>query len=93
MKKSFFFFTMLNLHAIDATTPARWRGGAGSSPLDRASTAASWPRNDVVKSYRLHPTHWLISTQATDLRTGAINDLVVLKASWATEAVAAQRSV
>ena len=27
------------LHAIDAT-PARWRGDAGSSPLDRARTAA-----------------------------------------------------
>ena len=26
------------LHAIDAT-PARWRGGAGSSPLDGAGTA------------------------------------------------------
>ena len=38
------------LHAIDAT-PARWRGDAGSSPLVRASTAAS-----------VHPTHWLIST-------------------------------
>ena len=35
------------LHAIDAT-PARWRGDAGSSPLDRAM---------------VHPTHWLISTQ------------------------------
>ena len=33
------------LHAIDAT-PARWRGGAGSSPLDGARTAASSPRND-----------------------------------------------
>ena len=33
-------------HAIDAT-PARWRGDAGSSPLDRASTAASSPRNDL----------------------------------------------
>ena len=32
-------------HAIDAT-PARWRGDAGSSPLDGASTAASSPRND-----------------------------------------------
>ena len=32
-----------------------WRG---SSPLDRARTAASSPRNDLV-----HPTHWLISTQ------------------------------
>ena len=36
-------------YAIDAT-PARWRGDAGSSPLDGASTAA-------------HPIHWLISTQ------------------------------
>ena len=33
----------VDLHAIDAT-PARWRGGAGSSPLDGASTAASSPR-------------------------------------------------
>ena len=30
----------VDLHVIDAT-PARWRGGAGSSPLDGASTAAS----------------------------------------------------
>ena len=37
------------LHAIDAT-PARWRGDAGSSPLDRASTAASSPRNDLGKA-------------------------------------------
>ena len=28
----------VDLHAIDAT-PARWRGDAGSSPLDGASTA------------------------------------------------------
>ena len=33
----------VNLHAIDAP-PARWRGDAGSSPLDGASTAASSPR-------------------------------------------------
>ena len=39
------------LHAIDAT-PARWRGGARSSPLDGASMAASSPRNDLVKIYR-----------------------------------------
>ena len=50
------------LHAIDAT-PARWRGDAGSSPLDGASTAASSPRNDLVKNCRAHPTHCLISTQ------------------------------
>ena len=52
----------VDLHAIDAT-PARWRGGVGSSPLDRARTAASSPRNDLVKNCRVHPTHWLISTQ------------------------------
>ena len=51
-----------DLHAIDAT-PARWRGDAGSSPPDGANTAVSSPRNDLVKNYRVHPTHWLISTQ------------------------------
>ena len=50
------------LHAIDAT-PARWRGDAGSSPLDGARTAASSPRNDLVKNCRVHPTHWLIYAQ------------------------------
>ena len=39
------------LHAIFMIS-ARWRGDAGSSPLDGASTAAPSP-------------HWLISTQAT----------------------------
>jgi 3-hydroxyacyl-CoA dehydrogenase len=43
------------LHAVDAT-PARWRGDAGSSPLDRTRTAALSPRNDCVKNYRVHPT-------------------------------------
>ena len=56
-KSKFYGAFVLNrrvyLHAIDAP-PARWRGDAGSSPLDGASTAASSPR---------HPTHWLISTQ------------------------------
>ena len=37
----------VDLHAIDAT-PARWSGDAGSSLLDRASTATSSPRNDLV---------------------------------------------
>jgi hypothetical protein len=55
------------LHAIDAT-PARWRDDAGSSPLDRARTAASSPRKELVKNYRVHPTHWLISTQVEGLR-------------------------
>ena len=48
------------LHAINAM-PARWRGDAGSSPLNRARTAASSPRNDLVKNCRVHPTHGLIS--------------------------------
>ena len=64
-KSKFYGAFVLNhrvvLHAIDAT-PARWRGDAGSSPLDRARTAASSPGNDLVKNCRVHPTHWLIST-------------------------------
>ena len=66
-KSKFYGAFVLNhrvvLHAIDAT-PARWRGDAGSSPLDGASTAASSPRNDIVKNCRVHPRHRLISTQA-----------------------------
>ena len=41
----------VDLHAIDAT-PAQWRGGARSSPLDRARTAVPSPRNDLVKNCR-----------------------------------------
>ena len=40
-----------DLHAIDATH-ARWRGDAGFSPIDSASTVASSPRNDLVKNCR-----------------------------------------
>ena len=57
----------VDLHAIDAT-PARWRGDAGSSPLDGAGTAASSPRNDLVKNCRVHPTHWLVSTQVLGMK-------------------------
>ena len=61
-KSKFYGAFVLNhrvvLHTIDAT-PARWRGDAGSSALDSASTDTSSPRNDLVK----YPTHWLISTQ------------------------------
>ena len=50
-KSEFYGAFVLNrrivLHAIDAT-PARWRGDAGSSPLDRARTAASSPRNALA---------------------------------------------
>ena len=60
------------LHAIDAT-PARRRGGVNSSPLDRARTAASSPRNDLVK-----PTHWLISTQVEFLT----EQPSVMKVTW-----------
>ena len=52
----------VHLHAIDATS-ARWRGGVGVPSLDSVSGAALSPRNDFVKNYRVHPTHWLISTQ------------------------------
>jgi hypothetical protein len=54
----------VDLHAIDAT-PARWRGDVGSSPLDGASAAASSPRNDSVKNYRVRPTHSVV-----DFHTG-----------------------
>ena len=57
-KSKFYGAFVLNhrvvLHAID-TTPARWRGDAGSSPLDRARSAASSPRNDLVKNCRCTP--------------------------------------
>ena len=39
----------VDLHAVDATlhavdaTPARWRGDAGSSPLDRAASSPRAP--------------------------------------------------
>ena len=55
-KSKFYGAFVLNrrvvLHAIDET-PARWRGGVGSSPLDGARTAASSRRNDLVKDYRV----------------------------------------
>ena len=52
-----------DVHTIDATS-ARWRGRGGLSPLDSVSTVASSPRMDLVKNYRVHPTHWLIYAQA-----------------------------
>ena len=58
-KSKFYGAFVLNhrvvLHAIDAT-PARWRGDAGSSPLDGTSAGTSSPRNDLVKNCRVHPT-------------------------------------
>ena len=78
-KSKFYGAFVLNhpvvLHAIDAT-PARWRGDAVSSPLDRARTAASSPRNDLVKNCRVHPTHWLISTQVTRLALDLVLDSI-----------------
>ena len=69
-KSKFYGAFVLNLrvdfHAIDAT-PARWRGDVGSSPLDGASAATSSPRNDLVKNYRVRPTHCLICAQVVTL--------------------------
>ena len=47
--RAFVLNRRVDLHAIDAT-PARWRGDAGSSPLNGASTAASAPINDFAKN-------------------------------------------
>ena len=44
----------VDLDAIDAT-PARWRGDAGSSPLDGASTAASSPSTRFTSDF--HTVH------------------------------------
>ena len=82
-KSKFYGAFVLNrrvvLHAIDAT-PARWRGDAGSSPLDRARTAAPSPRGDLVKNCRVHPTHWLISTQVRRLEDdGCYRDARLLR--------------
>ena len=50
-KSKFYGAFVLNhrvvFHAIDAT-PTRWRGGAGSSPLDRARSAASSVHQTLV---------------------------------------------
>ena len=67
MRKSTFYGSFVLNHrvvldTIDAAL-ARWRGNAASSPPDGASTGASSPRHDLVKNCRVHPTHWLISTQ------------------------------
>jgi hypothetical protein len=74
-KSKFYGAFVLNhrvvLHAIDAM-PARWRGDVESSPLDRARTDASLPRNDLVKNCWVHPTHWLISTQVATIGQGRI---------------------
>ena len=74
-KSKFYGAFVLNhrvvLHAIDAM-PARWRGDVESSPLDRARTDASLPRNDLVKNCWVHPTHWLISAQVATLSQGRI---------------------
>ena len=44
---AFVMNSRVDLHAIDAT-PARWRGGVGSSPLDGTSAAMRSPRNDLA---------------------------------------------
>ena len=72
-----FYGAFVVLTAIDAT-PARWRDNARSILLDRARTAASSPRNDLVKNCRVHPTHWLISTQVPTTRAGSATASAIL---------------
>ena len=73
-------------------------------PCDRFRNKACAPieplklkewRHDARKGLDLGVAErdFTLTGDATDLRTGAINDLVVLKASWATEAVAAKRRI
>ena len=64
---AFVLILRVNLHAIDAT-PARWRGDVGCSPLDRARTAASLPRNDLVKNCRTPDT-------LVDFHTGRVSSV------------------
>ena len=56
---AFVLILRVNLHAIDAT-PARWRGDAGSSPLDRARELSGAPDALVAfhtdRDQRLGPT-------------------------------------
>ena len=44
---AFVLHRRVDLHAIDAM-PARWRGGADSSPLDGASTARPRHRREMT---------------------------------------------
>ena len=57
-----------DLHAIDAT-PARWRAPGGLSPLHSVSAVAFSPWKDLVKNYRVRPTHWLIYAQVANAGT------------------------
>ena len=79
---AFVLHRRFDLHAIDAT-PARWRGDAGSSPLDRARTVAPSLRNDLVKNHcRVHPTHWLISTQASSTAASQARTFFPFTRTW-----------
>jgi len=65
------------LHAIDAT-PARWRGDAGSSPLDRARTAASAP--DTLVDFHTGPSTGRVVVRRDGER------LFAVAAPWPTDA-------
>ena len=67
----------VDLYAIDAAS-SRWCADASLTTLELASTAASSPRNDFAKNYRVHPTHWLIYTQADYLANSAAISLTVV---------------
>ena len=75
-KSKFYGAFVLNRRVVPTPSTRRRHGvGAGSSPLDRARTAASSPRN-LVKNCRVHPTHWSIShrREVRAARRGAEGD-------------------
>ena len=57
--------------------------GRDARSLDGASTTSPWPRNDLVKKCRVHPTHWLISTQV-DQPYSYHGDMVEARSSTAS---------
>ena len=62
---SFIFVTCVKIKILRRVPSTRrlLDGDADSSRFDGAKAAASSPRNDLGKDYRVHPTHRLISTQ------------------------------
>ena len=63
------------VHKSNRRDASAWR--CGRLPLVHASTAASSPRNDLVKNYRVHPTHWLICAQVARIHIGRLQGAAV----------------
>ena len=51
-----------DVHTIDATS-ARWRGRGGLENSIWSARPRFLPREDLVKNYRAHPTHWFFYAQ------------------------------